>query len=400
MTSRERVLAAIEHREADRMPVDLGGMRSTGMMAMAYASLKRYLGLETGGIYIYDPGQQLALIEEPILDRYGADVVPLDLGTLKGWQPWVLADGTQAQLVGDFTLEPDGEGGWYHVSNGRRVSHKPATSYYFDSVYHPLADAQSVADIENYQLGEMPDENLRLLEAEGRRLRSTTDRAIMGAFGGAFLEGGQGLRGWDQFLVDLAIDRPLAEAILDRILENNLRNIRRYLDAVGPYIDLIQVGGDLGTQAGPQVRPEWYYEIIQPREKAFWSEIHRLSDCKVFLHSCGAIRDLIDGIIDAGCDVLNPVQTSARGMDPKELKAEFGDRITFWGGGCDTQSVLPFGTPERVYEHVKERISIFKPGGGFVFCQVHNIQAGTPPENIEAMYQAVRDNWDYGGTGD
>ncbi|NPV07828.1 MAG: methyltransferase [Anaerolineae bacterium] len=397
MTSRERVLAAIDHREADRVPVDLGGMRSTGIMAMAYASLKRHLGISEGGIYVYDPGQQLALVEKPVLERYGADVVPLDLGTLKGWQPWVLPDGTQAQLVADFILEPDGEGGWYQVSGGRRVSHKPAASYYFDTIYHPLAEAQSVADVEGYELAEMPDEDLRLLEAEARRLRSETEYAIMGAFGGAFLEGGQGLRGWDQFLVDLAVDRPLAVAILDRILERNLHNVRRYLDSVGSYIDLIQVGGDLGTQAGPQIRPEWYYELIQPRQKAFWSEIHRLSDCKVFLHSCGSIRDLIDGIIDAGCDVLNPVQTSARGMDAAELKAEFGDRITFWGGGCDTQSVLPFGTPEQVYEHVKERLEILKPGGGFVFCQIHNIQAGTPPENIEAMYQAVRDNWRYEG---
>jgi len=399
VTPRERVLAAIDHREPDRVPVDLGGMRSTGVMALAYADLRRHLGLGDEGILVFDPGQQLALVEEPILDRYGADVVPLDSGTLAGWQPWTLADGTQVALTAGFAIEPDGQGGWYHVAGGRRVAYKPADSYYFDSIYTPLAGEVTASDVERYEMGGMSEEGLRLLEGEAKRLRSATDRAIMGGFGGAFLEGGQGLRGWDQFLVDLALDRPLAEAILDKILERNLANVRSYLDAVGDYIDLVQVGGDLGAQAGPQVRPEWYYEVLQPREKAFWQEIHRRSDCRIFLHSCGGIAELIEGIIDAGCDVLNPVQTSARGMDPVELKARFGERITFWGGGCDTQSVLPFATPERVCEHVAERMRIFKPGGGFVFCQVHNIQAGTPPDNIEAMYQAVRDNWSYGEEG-
>lgn len=397
MTPRERVLTAIAHREADRVPVDLGGMRSTGIMAMAYARLKEHLGINEGSLYVFDAGQQLSWIEEPLLRRYGADIVPLDLGTLKGWQPWTLPNGTQAVMRADFEVEPDGEGGWYHLSEGRRVARMPQSSYYFDSTYHPLAEAESIADIETYEWGEIADEDLRLLEGEARRLYEQTDYAIMGGFGGAFLEAGQGLRGWDQFLLDIALERSFAEALLDKVLENNIKNVRRYLDAVGRYIQLIQVGGDLGTQGGPQIRPEWYYELLQPREKAFWSEIHRLSDCKVFLHSCGGIYELIPGIIDAGCDVLNPVQTSARGMDPAKLKREFGDRLTFWGGGCETQTVLPFGTPEEVYEHVSERMRIFKPGGGFVFCQIHNIQAGTPPENIEAMYQAVHDNWAYGG---
>lgn len=395
MNSRERVLAAIHHKIPDRVPVDLGGMRSTGIMALPYAGLKEHLGVSSGDIYVFDIMQQLALVEEPILERFGCDVVILDEGSLGPWKDYALPDGTAAKISADFESEPDGEGGVYWVQNGVRVSHMPASGYYFDTVYHPLAEAESVADLDNYEWPVIQDEVLERLQREAQRLYGETDYAVLGSFGGAFMEGGQGLRGWAQFMMDLALDRAFAEAILDRVLENLLVNVERYLDAVGDYIQIIQVGGDLGTQSGPQIRPEWYYEIIQPRQKEYWSRIHALSDCALFLHSCGSIYDLIPGIIDAGCDILNPVQTSARGMDPVRLKREFGERLTFWGGGCDTQHVLPFASPEEVYDHVSQRMGIFKPGGGFVFTQIHNIQAGTPAENIVAMCQAVRDHWDY-----
>jgi uroporphyrinogen decarboxylase len=179
-------------------------------------------------------------------------------------------------------------------------------------------------------------------------------------------------------------------------LENYLRNVGLYLDAVGDYIQIIQMGGDLGTQTAPQVRPRMYYDLIQPRQKALWSRVHELAPgVAVFLHSCGSIYELIPGIIEAGCDVLNPVQISARGMNPERLKREFGEVLCFWGGGCDTQQVLPFGSPQEVYEHTRRNVETLKPGGGFVFCQVHNIQAGVPPENVVAMFEAVHDNWVY-----
>jgi len=370
-------------------------MRSTGIMALPYARLKEYLGISEGDTYVFDIGQQLALVEEPILEQFGCDVVILDQDALGPWQDYGLPDGTPAKIPADFESEPDGEGGVYRLQNGIRVAHMPASSYYFDSIHHPLAEAESIADLDKYEWPVIREEVLERLQREARRLHEETDYAILGSFGGAFMEGGQGLRGWGQFMIDLAADRAFAEAIFDRVLENLLVNVERYLDAVGDYIQIIQVGGDLGTQSGPQIRPEWYYEIIQPRQKEYWSRIHTLSRCAIFLHCCGGICELIPGIIDAGCDILNPVQTSARGMAPVRLKREFGDRLTFWGGGCDTQHVLPFGSPEEVYEHVSQQMEIFKPGGGFVFTQIHNIQAGTPPENIVAMYQAVHDHWNY-----
>jgi len=397
MNHRERVMAAIRHQEPDRLPVDLGGMRSTGIMAMAYAELKKHLGIEGGELKVFDTGQQLAYVEAPIRDRLGLDVVILDMGLLSGWRDYTLPNGVPAKICANFVTEPDGQGGEVALDDdGRRVSHRPASSFYFDSVYRPLADATSISDLDKHDWTPLKDEDLVVLQKEAKRLHDETDYAILGSFGGAFLEGGQGLRGWDTFMMDIAGNRSFAEALLDRMLAHYLRNVELYLDAVGDTINIIQMGGDMGTQNGPQIRPKLYYEMFQPREKALWGRIHHLKpDVAVFLHCCGGIYELLPGIIDAGIDVLNPVQTSAKGMDPLRLKHEFGDKLTFWGGGCDTQKVLPFGTPEEVYTHTRQQMQVFKAGGGFIFSQVHNIQANVPPRNIVAMYEAVRDNWMY-----
>ncbi len=394
MNHRERVTAAIRHQPVDRLPVDLGGMRSTGIMAIAYQQLKQRLGITSGDTYVFDTGQQLAYVEAPIRERFGLDVVILDLGLINGWRDYTLPNGTPAKISADFLTEPDGEGGEFAItSTGQRTGHRPAASFYFDNIVKPpLANAQTPADLDRYKWGVFRDEDLARLRVEAKRLYEETDYAILGSFGGAFLEGGQGLRGWDQFMMDIAGDRAFTEALLDRMLENALRNVELYLDAVGDYIQIIQMGGDMGTQNGPQIRPKTYYELFQPREKALWGRIHQIKpDVAVFLHCCGGIYDLIPGIIDAGCDILNPVQISARGMDPNRLKQEFGSQICFWGGGCDTQLVLPFGSPQEVYEHTRRNLEIFAPGSGFVFSQVHNIQAGVPVENILAMFQALEE---------
>ena len=394
MNSRERVTAAIHHQPVDRLPVDLGGMRSTGIMAIAYQRLKDHLGIDAGGLYVFDTMQQLAYVEEPIRQRFGCDVVILDTGLLRGWRETTLPDGTPAKITSTFLTEPDGAGGEYALNAaGTRWGHRPADSYYFDTVgTPPLAYAETASDLDRYQWPVYSDADLKLLQAEAKRLHDETDYAILGSFGGAFLEGGQGLRGWDQFMMDIAGDRAFTEAVLDKMLANYLQNVELYLDAVGDYINIIQMGGDMGTQNGPQIRPKVYYEVFQPREKALWGRIHQLKpNVAVFLHCCGGIYELIPGIIDAGCDILNPVQISARGMDPERLKREFGDKLCFWGGGCDTQTVLPFATPEEVYAHTRQNIEIFAKESGFVFTQVHNIQAGVPVENLLAMYQAVED---------
>lgn len=396
MNHRERIIAAFHHQPVDRLPVDLGGMRSTGIMAIAYHRLKEYLGIDAGDTFVFDTGQQLAYVEAPIRERFGCDVLILDGDLLKGWRDYRLPDGTPAKITASFITEPDGEGGEYSLNRqGNRIGHRPSGGFYFDGIDRPpLAQAETIADLDRYDWGVFTDEHLEMLRREAKRLYEETDYAILGSFGGAFLEGAQGLRGWDQFMMDIASDRQFTEALLDRMLAQNLKNVELYLDAVGDYIQVIQMGGDMGTQNGPQIRPKTYYEVFQPREKALWNRIHQLKpNVGVFLHCCGGIYDLIPGIIDAGCDILNPVQISARGMDPARLKREFGNQLCFWGGGCDTQTVLPFATPQEVYDHTRQNIAIFGEGSGFVFTQVHNIQAGVPVENILAMFQAVQDCW-------
>jgi uroporphyrinogen decarboxylase len=234
-----------------------------------------------------------------------------------------------------------------------------------------------------------PDISVEELAAGARRLRARTDRAIIGLFGGNLLEIGQMLFKMDQFLMMLAGEPQRAHRFLDALVEYHLASLERFLGAVGPSIDIILFGDDLGAQKGPQISPRMYREFFQPREKIMWARAKQLADVKVMLHCCGGVRPLLPGLIEAGLDAINPVQISCRGMEAEGLKRDFGKDLTFWGGGCDTQSVLPQGTPEQVRAHVLGQCELLAPGGGFVFQQVHNIMANVPPENIIAMYGAV-----------
>lgn len=399
MNSRQRVLTALAHREPDRVPVDLGATRVTGITAVAYNRLKAHLGLAEGSTKVFDISQQLAEVEEEILERFGVDVIPLNRVQTGfeimnwAWKEWRLPDGSPCLVSTEFDPVREEErdrSSWALVRDGVVVARMPARSFYFTRVHHPLAGAITKEDIDAYPWPTISDEELAHLRRRARHLYENTDYAIVGEFGGNILEWGQDLRGWDVFLMDLVIHKDLAHHLMDRMVECWLRNLERYLEAVGDYIQIIQMGDDLGTQHGPQISPQLYREMIKPRHQRVYSTVKEQSDIYVFLHSCGAIFDFIPDLIEAGVDILNPVQTSARGMDPVALKREFGHRITFWGGGCDTQRVLPRGTPEEVREDVRERLRVFAPGGGYVFAAVHNIQPDVPPENLVAMFQAVR----------
>ena len=396
MTSRERVLKAIRHEEPDRLPIDLGGMASTGITAIAYARLKEHLGISKTGIRIFDMPQQLAEVEPEILSRFGVDVISLgnSLGEAppEFWKPWKLPNGMPCLVPTSVDLRPDEEnGGWLIWENGIPTQRMSPSSLYFSESFHPLAEMTTPEELKLIPRPVISDEDLKFLEMRAKSLYENTDFAIMANYGGNILEAANTLRGFTRFMMDLGRGGAFVEDLIGGIVETQLSNLSLYLEAVGKYVQIIQFGDDLGMQDRPIMSRSMYKKYLMPGHQKLFQHVHHNSNCAVFLHSCGSISPLIPDLIEAGIDILNPVQTSAKNMDPKQLKDEFGNQITFWGGGCDTQRVLPFATPDEVAQHVRERVQIFAPGGGFVFNPIHNIQADVPPENIVAMFDTARE---------
>lgn len=409
MTSRERVLAALNHIEPDRIPVDLGAHRSSGMAAIAYHKLRRHLGLPDKIVRVYDMVQQLAIVDEDVLDLFGVDCIEMGRGFLledSDWKPWVLPDGTPCEIPYYIELEHQGEH-WLLLDGDRtEVGIMKTGSLYFEQTLYPLMERgienDHFEDLE-LMLGrqmwsaiahpgahlKMDDAGLSEMTLRAKALRESTDRAIVGLFGGNMFEIPQMLYRMDHYLLATGLYPDKVAELSEKLYEIHLKNLELWMSAVGPYIDVVLFGDDLGGQQGPLIGPDAYREFYKPYHKKLWGRAKELADVKVQLHCCGGIYELIDDLIDAGLDAFNPVQISCRGMDPEVLKREFGDRITFWGGGCDTQNILPLATPKEIASHVREMTSILSPGGGFVFQQVHNILANVAPENVVAMMEAI-----------
>lgn len=414
-TSRERILRAIAHQEPDRIPIDLGGHRSSGIMAIAYRKLKDYLNITSGDIYVYDFVQQLAIVEPEVLDRFGVDTLEIGRGFAldpADWRDWVLPDGTPCKIPA--FINPVKVGSDWHIYDpeGQLTAIQKQGSLYFEQTYFPLEHdtgddfthlSYAMDKVMWASLGSPPaplsfDEsapggrrpNPQVVE-RARTLRAASDRAILGLFGGNLMEWGQFLFRMDNFLLLLALEPRRVHRLLDKLTEIHLASLETYLAAVGPYIDIIVFGDDLGMQTGPQISPRMYREFFFPRHKLLWETAKQRADVKVMLHSCGSVAAYIPMFIEAGLDVLQPVQTSAQGMDAGRLKAEFGRDLCLWGGGCDTQQVLPRGTPDEVAMDVRSRIDLLAPDGGYVFQQIHNIMSDVPPQNIVAMLDAVNE---------
>jgi uroporphyrinogen decarboxylase len=408
MTPRERVLAALNHRQPDKTAIDLSGHRSSGIAAMVYPKLRKALGLPARPIRVYDPIQQLAVLDEDVLDRFGVDTIELGRGFAvedKDWADWTLPNGTPCQMPA-WALPERQEGRWVlrWGANGHILAQMPDGAIYFEQCYWPYLkqddlDALPEALGENMWGGVASPpgplvsghDGMSLLADGARQLRNRTDRAIVGLFGGNLLETGQWLYRMDNFLMLLAGNPTRAHQFLDRLVEIHLTRLERFLGAVGPSIDVICFGDDLGMQNGPQISPAMYQEFFKPRHAKMWRRAKELANVKVMLHCCGGVRPLLPDLIEAGLDAINPVQISCTGMDARSLKKDFGDHITFWGGGCDTRFVLSQASPDAIRKHVREQVSILAPGGGFVFQQVHNVLADVPPENVIAMLDAVHE---------
>ena len=407
MTSRQRILAAINHQQPDRVPVDLGATPSSGISAMAYTNLKKHLGMTDGHTRIYDVVQQLAQPEAMILDHFGIDVV--DVGRMfndrdADWYDMRTADGQPAQYPVWFrpTARPDGS--FEAEVNGTVIARMPAGGAFYDQSYFPWVDGYP----DNFK--DMPKEMKMILWAalahspwdhagesdfwdqlrqRTLKLRQSTDRALMIVCGCNLFEWGTFLRRMDNFMMDVFADPGHVKALLEALMEIHLASLEKVCAAVGDIVDILRFGDDLGMDSGPFMSPAIYRDIFKPHHTRLNDYVHKNSQMKTFIHSCGSIYELLPDMIEAGYDVLNPVQTNCVNMDPVTLKKEFGDAITFWGGGCDTRHVLNRATPQEVKDHVIERMEILSPGGGFVFNTVHNILPEVPPENIVAMFEAV-----------
>lgn len=398
MNSRERVLAALEHKEPDRVPIDFGAMDSTGATAVAYRKLRVSLEIDTEEIRVLTPMGQEIIVDDLALHTLGADVKKLAIEPAN-WKLSTMTDGSPCLVpeMWDDQLLPDGS---RVVKNdeGRIIAKMPKGGYYFDRVFYPLAGCSNIRDLDKYQKyfdavdwSPIYDEDFSHLSRRAKDLYENTDFALFGLFGAHIFAAGQALRGWDQFLIDLMDNPILAEGIMDKLVDAHIEHFNAFHGAVGNYIQIINVNDDLGTQTGPFLSPELYRKRVKPYHKKLFRHIKDHCHAYLFLHSDGAIRPLIPDLIECGIDILNPVQFTARDMDSAGLKKDFGRDLTFWGGGCDTQSTLPLGNPDAVKAEVKRQLDILAPGGGYVFTQVHNIQEEVPPRNVVAMYEAVRE---------
>lgn len=418
MTSRERIKTALAHREPDKLPVDFGGCFQTGMHLSIVYKLRQALRLDPQGtpVKVVEVYQMLGEIGPDLREVLGIDTVNLTgTGTMFGFQQaefkeWQLADGTPVLVPKDFNTQYEPNGDLLQwPCNDRSVppsGRMPAGGYFFDAIIRQEPIDESKLDpadnTEEFQI--LPDEEFEHYRRSAEHLYTTTDKALFCTFPGltfgdialvpaTFLKRPRGIRDIEEWYVSLVTRPDYIKAVFERQTEVALENLRRLHNAVGDLPTVIQTNGtDFGTQRGPFLSVEQYRDLFLPYQKAVNDWIHRNTNWKTFMHCCGGVEPLIESFIEAGFDILNPVQCSAKGMDPRTLKKRYRDRLVFWGGGVDTQRTLPFGSPEEVYRQVRERIEIFAEGGGYVFSTIHNVQANTPIENLLAMFRAVQDS--------
>ncbi|MBI4759537.1 MAG: hypothetical protein HY783_11170 [Chloroflexi bacterium] len=370
MNSRERVMAVLRHELPDRVPVDLGSTAVSSIHRRANDRLKAFLGVEADEP-VHDVAQGIVVPNEQILQRFGVDLRRLALRP----PPTVAAP----SLAGSEDTYLDEWG-----------MRRRRTELYWEIVEHPLANAR-VEDLRHYPWPDPHDpRRVAGLAEEARGLYRETDYALAADFlGGGIFEQALWMRGFERFMTDLIADEPFATALMDTLLELYIEFYAVYLEAVGPYVQIVALGDDLGMQTGPLVSPKLYRRLIKPRHKELYDFIHSRTEAKIMHHTCGSVFPFVQDLIDVGVDSLNPIEISARGMDPVALKREFGEQLVFHGG-IDVQQILPFATPERVKEEVKRIVATLGQGGGYILAPSHNIQADVPPENILAMYEAIQ----------
>ena len=380
MTSRQRMLKSLNHQEPDRVPIDLGG-NQTGIHKFAYQALLEHLGMEDE-LEIMDAVQQLARPSEAVLERLHVDTRYVAAGAASGFQ-------------GDIVIHQRDGRTWHDLVDefGIRWSMPDDQPLYMDITHHPLRHA-AIDDVGNYPFPKGDDPGrFEGLRERALAIRNETPYAVVSGISGVVYEICWYMRGLEQWFMDMVTQPEFCEALLDQTLKFWMDWFRLFLDEVADVVDVIMIGDDLTGQQGPLFRPDFYRGVVKPRHKRLVQYIRSRTEAKIWYHTCGSCAGYIPDLLDNGIHALNPVQISAAAMEPADLKTRFGDRLVFWGGSIDAQHVLPYASPETVREHVRRHLEIWKPGGGYVFNSVHNIQAGVPAENILALYDAA---YDYG----
>lgn len=420
MTSRERVELALAHKEPDKVPLDLGGSVTTSMQVNSVYLLRQALKLDPPGtpVKVVEPFQMLGEIAPDLIEALSVDVVGLGMPKNffgfknESWKPWKTFQGTPVLVPESFNTEPDEKGDILMYPQGDRSSppsaRMPKDGWYFDAIVRqPPIDEDKLNPADNLEeFGPISAEELAYLDQESARLFAT-GKAIMANYGGTGfgdialvpavqLKKPRGIRDIEEWYVSTSMRCDYVYKIFERQCEIALQNLEKIYKVIGNRaVGIWTTGTDFGTQNGPFISPKAYRNLFKPFHVEINNWVHKNTPWKSLIHSCGSIWKLLDDMVDAGFDILNPVQTAAADMDPAALKQKYGDRLTFWGGGIDTQRTLPFGTPEEVREQVCERMKIFGTGGGFVFNTIHNVQTGIPVKNLVALYEAVNEYRNY-----
>lgn len=417
MTSRERIQTTLAHKEPDKLAVDFGGGFQTGIAVSMVYKLRQALGLDAPGtpVKVVEPYQMLGEVKPDLQDALGLDCVSVyGTGTMFGYpaidfKEWEMHDGTPVLVPVDFNTEYEENGDLMQWSENDRSfppsAKMPEGGHFFDAIIRqkPI-DEDNLNPEDNIEdFGPISDDEVEHYRKLADELYNETESALFCTFGGlafgdialvpaTFMKDPKGIRDVAEWYMSTAIRPDYIKAVFDRQADIAIENLARLKEAVGDKIDVIQTSGtDFGTQNGPFCSPEQYRDMYMPFQQRLHRWIHENTNWKTFMHCCGGIVPLLDSIVEAGFDILNPVQCSAADMDPKMLKEKYGDKFTFWGGGVDTQKTLPFGTVEEVKDEVRERIDTFAPGGGFVFCSVHNVVANVPIENLLAMFEVIKE---------
>jgi len=414
MTSRERVRLALKHVRTEKIPHDLGSTLTTGIHVSIYTNLKQALGITDGEVRVSDPFQMLAEVEEPVKRALGVDTVGIQPRMNffgypnENWKPFTMPDGTDVMISGHFQYDIMDNGDILQYPRGDRTvppsGKMPKGGFFFDTIVRQEPIEDDKLDPKEWVEQTYPvfsDEDLRYLDDQSRWYYENTDYSIIGSFwGGGFSDIGvltgpsipypKGIRDPEEWYLSLITRRQYIQDIFNYQFEIQMKNLGLYKQAMANRIDIITMSGtDFGAQHGPFFSPILYREMIKPLQKKMNDWVHTNTNWKVFFHSCGSIVEFLDDFIEIGVDIINPVQISAKGMSPEYLKDNYGDKLIFWGGGVDSQHTLPFGTPDEVRNEVTRNIEIFSKNGGFVFNNVHNIQANVPLNNLLAMFNAL-----------